>query len=387
MPDTEYPRAILARFRRLREKAGISQSDLETALILGPGWLDRFETAETLPSLDMLAAMAHAIGEDLASLASGIPVGAKPPPVDRSIDAFQEGPNLEIRFRYASYDATYTLRDATTQQFDQVIRELRDGLARLTYASDSESEAIKTDSVARAFLLATKIWPQANPSDLWWFLIYRAYCDPYNQPALFARLDLAQSWKRTGGWALEQVLVRHYGPYLRTQGVELAIETGPVKQRYLNTAKIDGRLESDKVDVLLLGGRGGKKRFFGVVHVKASFAERRTDDVPLSQALVRAGYVSPLWTMDCKSMPAEHPENRGELGANRQDQVDERSAKRKDIEDDGYFSACFSYNLNTRPTPLQQAAKARVYVCTFSNPDDGFSQFVRASWRDFRIPE
>jgi hypothetical protein len=143
------------------------------------------------------------------------------------------------------------------------------------------------------------------------------------------------------------------------------------------------------MDVLLIGTKedrkGREEVLFGVVHVKASFAERRTDDVPMSKALVDAGYVSPLWTMDCKSAPSETPTNRGELGPafDEDDDKDKRSAKRKDIEDDGYFSACFSYNSNTNPTPTKQESKAKVYVCNFQDPDDGFSQFIISSWQTF----
>ena len=56
---------------------------------------------------------------------------------------------------------------------------------------------------------------------------------------------------------------------------------------------------------------------------------------------------------------------------------------RKDIEDDGYFSACFSYNTNTNPTPPKQKSKARIHVCSFNNPDDAFSKFLIESWRNF----
>lgn len=102
-------------------------------------------------------------------------------------------------------------------------------MARLAVAETGVSEALKTDSVASTFLKAVEVWPDANPSDLWWFVIYRAYCDPYNHPAQFARLDFTQSWKRTGGWALEEVLVRHYGPFLRARGVNLFIADGSTK--------------------------------------------------------------------------------------------------------------------------------------------------------------
>jgi hypothetical protein len=49
--------------------------------------------------------------------------------------------------------------------------------------------------------------------------------------------------------------------------------------------------------------------------------------------------------MDCKGTPSNYPQNKGELGVAFIDgSQDKRSAKRKDIEDDGFFSACFSYN-------------------------------------------
>src|SRR5690606_14110011 len=156
--------------------------------------------------------------------------------------------------------------------------------------------------------------PDANPSDLWWFLIYRSYCDQYNHPAEHSRLDFTQSWKRTGGWALERILERHYGPALAKHGINLIIADGERKVRLLESLNVGHRLEADKMDVLLTVGKGAREQLIGVVHVKASFAERRTDDVPMSKALVDAGYISPLWTMDCKSTPSGRPINRGELG-------------------------------------------------------------------------
>ena len=124
------------------------------------------------------------------------------------------------------------------------------------------------------------------------------------------------------------------------------------KARILHDIDVGHRLETDKVDIMLTVGEGVNERMIGVIHVKASFAERRTDDVPMSQALVYARYISPLWTMDCKSFPSPEPVNRGELGKIFTGEgQDQRNAKRKDIENDDFFSACFSYNRNTRPNP------------------------------------
>lgn len=169
------------------------------------------------------------------------------------------------------------------------------------------------------------------------------------------------------------------------KGINLIIATGKRKRDLLNQLEVADRLEADKVDVVLAGDtKAGGERCFDVVHVKASFAERRTDDVPMSQALIRAGYTSPLWTMDAKSLPSEHPANKGELGVAFSRDDDRRSAKRKDIEDDGYFTACFSYNSSTVPTPRGQDAPTRIVRCDFSKSKDAFARFIISEWKRFR---
>ncbi|MGH9865105.1 MAG: helix-turn-helix domain-containing protein [Candidatus Acidiferrales bacterium] len=372
-------KALLNNLRAVRDKAGLTQNELEERLILGPGWIQRFETGESVPSIDMLLAILYESSATFSDLLGGLaePEAAT---VERYIFAERSGNDIIVHFRYANFDAEYRLPRSTLEQFEAVIKTLRDGLSRLGSADVGQSEAIKTDAVARTFLMAVQLWPHANPSDLWWFLIYRAYCDPYNHPAKFARLDFTQSWKRTGGWALEEILVRHYGPFLKQHGVNLFVADGATKKALVRDLKLPERIEADKIDVVLRGDTSRGVRFFGVVHVKASFAERRTDDVPLSTALSRRGYTSTLWTMDCKSTPGALPINRGELGA-----VDgRRSAKRKDIEDEGYFTACFSYNKQTRPSPDTLPIERRVHVCDFANPDDKFSRFILARWKKFR---
>lgn len=381
---------LLARLAALREDAGLSQEELDKRLILGPGWIERFESGETIPTLDVLAVLLSALGRDFGDLLLGIHPDPSETPttaaaVDRFFSAQEQGADLLVSFRYAAYDASYLLQDATLAEFEDVVRVLRDGLALLVSDDAVDERAVKTGAVARTFLRAAELWPDANPSDLWWFIVGRAYHDPFNHPAAYARLDLGQSWKRTGGWALEEILVRHYGPALGKSGITMFIASSEEKRKYLSQLTVADRLETDKMDVLLVGDDDGERRCFGVVHVKASFAERRTDDVPMSKALVDGGYCSPLWTMDCKSSPAAFPYNGGELGVQRGSGSDKRSAKRKDIEDDGYFSACFSCNQRTLETPREQDARARILVCDFSDPrDDPFARFIKAEWERIR---
>lgn len=186
-----------------------------------------------------------------------------------------------------------------------------------------------------------------------------------------------------GGWALETILLEHYNTFLKNAGIELVMP-GPVRKvgllKEMGVIDVAG---AQKSDVLVVGRHRTHYEAFGVIHVKASFAERRTDDVPLSQQLISCGYASPLVTMDCKAAPGKHPVNRGELGPV-QKADGTASAKRLDIERDRKFDACFSYNTKTLPTPPDQAASARVHVCTFSSPDDAFSRYLVRKWRDRR---
>jgi len=380
MPEVHgYLKALLDNLKRLREKGGLTESGLEERLILGPGWIGRFERGETVPSIDMVLAILHATNSNLAELLHGLPE-LEAAAVARVISAENAGTDICIHFDYADHDAQYTLPNSSLAEYETVVKTLRDGLAQLVSTAEGQIGAIKSDAVARAFLAAVRVWSHANPSDLWGFLVSRAFCDPYNHPAQFARLNLDQSWKRTSGWAFEVVLVRHYGPFLKQNGVNLYIAASSAKQEIVDSLELADRVEADKIDVVLSGETPSGPRFFGVVHVKASFAERRTDDVPLSTALVKGGYTSPLWTLDNKSMPSTHPINRGELGA----ADGKRSAKRKDIEDEGYFTGCFSYNKNTRPSPETLPAERRVHLCDFANPDDAFSKFILQRWHTFR---
>ncbi len=383
MPASKLVVEIMARLRTLRENAGISEAELEERLILGPGWVSRIESAEAVPTIDILLVMLNEIGGSPSDLFGELAVEESGAELQRVLFAETEGNDLLIRFRYADHDATFRLADAKLTDFEEVLATLRNRLADLVKPG-AQAGAIKTDAVAQAFLTAVEKWPHVNPSDIWWFVIYRAYCDPFNHPADYARLNLEQSWKRTSGWALEEVCIRFYGPYLKTRGINLVIATGERKRDLLNQLEVSDRFEAAKVDVVLAGDTKDGEQCFGVVHVKASFAERRTDDVPMSQALIRAGYTSPLWTMDAKGGPSEHPENKGELGVALTKDDDRRSAKRKDIEDDGYFSACFSYNANTVPTPKRQDAQARIVRCDFSKPNDAFARFIVAEWKRFK---
>ena len=350
---------VQARFgrslRRLREARGLTQEALAAASGLDRSYVGGVERGERNPSLTAIARLASALQTPVSSLFIAIDT-------DKQVTVVEHESQLTIGFRYDQYDATYVLHDAQQAEYEEVLLILRDGLA---------STGGNADAVADAFIQATISWPNANPSDLWTFLIGRLYCDPSNHPLANARLNLEQSWKRTSGWALERVLVQHYAQSLERHGIFVKIGNRAEKRSLLGIVD-DPRIVPDKADILITCHADGAEKLLGVVHVKASIAERRTDDVPMSRALVDAGYLSVFWTMDSKSFPSTNPVNRGEFGAVAGGRA---SDKRRDFEDHGHFSACFSYNSNTLPTTNKDAV-AKIFVCDFRDPDDRFARFL-----------
>jgi transcriptional regulator with XRE-family HTH domain len=109
--------AILGRLKALRERKKVSAEAIEEQLILGPGWVGRFERAETIPSLDMLFAILHAIGASLDELLEGLDAGEGATEIERYIYAVPDGSDLNVHFRYTNYDAVYRLVNATSDEF------------------------------------------------------------------------------------------------------------------------------------------------------------------------------------------------------------------------------------------------------------------------------
>ena len=351
--------------RRFRETLGLTQESLAATAGLDRSYIGGIERGERNPSLTVILQLASALDIQPAQLFTEVEedsiVASQQTASGLTTTETSEG--LAIGFKYDKYDAKYTLPDATQSQFDDVIDVLRDGLA---------ADAGRADTVSRAFLSAVRTWPDANPSDLWTFVLNRAYCDRSNHPSVNSRLNLEQSWKRTSGWALERVLVEHYGKFIMSQGLNVKLSSKAEKAELLGDIE-DPRIVPDKADVLMTYDNEGKEDLLGVIHVKASIAERRTDDVPMSQALIQAGYLSIFWTMDVKSFPSSDPVNRGEFGTADGEDISE---KRRDIEEHGHFSACFSYNRNTAPTSDERDTPSRIFVCDFTNPDDRFAHFL-----------
>ena len=346
----------------------MTQEDVSEASGLDRSYVGGIERGERNPALTAILQLASALRVSPGRLFEGFASYEENPlNSDRMTAEFVQG-GLAVRFRYDQYDAEYFLPKGTIDEFTEVLNVLKNALA---------SGRAKTDAVADTFRRAVQLWPDANPSDIWTFIVNRAYCDRSNHPEANARLNLEQSWKRTSGWALERVLVGYYREFLLRQGIVIKIPSKTEKAALLEPLN-DPRIIPDKADILITYNSAESERLLGVVHVKASIAERRTDDVPMSQAMIEQGYTSVFWTLDVKSFPAEYPENLGEFG---EAEVEKINDKRRDFEEHGHFSVCFSYNRNTQPTREREGLASGIFVCDFTNPDDDFSRFLVAALR------
>jgi hypothetical protein len=225
------------------------------------------------------------------------------------------------------------------------------------------------DAIKDAYLTALKTCPAANASDLWHHVVYRQYCEIFKR---HRPQDPKQSWVRASGEALELAVEELYSATLLEHNIRIEmLISKPKKLAALTAMGIASIVGSDKLDVGLFIDDTDK--IFGGVHVKASLAERISDDVPCSRAMMSNGYFSPLWTLDVKSFPPPHGDlvNRGELGT-----PDAPTQKRKYVEEHGDFDHLFSANARTVPSREKTKSGKRVTVIDPANQPDLFVQQV-----------
>jgi hypothetical protein len=220
------------------------------------------------------------------------------------------------------------------------------------------------------FVLGTS--PDANASDLWHHVVYRLYCDVFNQ---HRDQDAKQSWVRASGDALEIVLQELYSPVLSPHGIRIkALISREQKKQAIEAMGLGALVGDSKLDVTLdVQTAKGNWQIFGGVHVKASLAERVSDDVPCSRGMMAHGFWSPLWTLDVKSFPPPRGNlvNRGELGTPKSP-----SEKRKYIEAFGEFDNCYSGNSRTVPSEEETHSGKRIYTLSLSRQPDYFAAEV-----------
>ncbi|MBL8799728.1 MAG: helix-turn-helix domain-containing protein [Planctomycetia bacterium] len=381
-----------ARIGELRQAKGLTQQELAARAAIDAATLSKIESGRrniTLSTLnDLLTALdvspRHFFASDAFSVQPAGPADSGTI-IDSEHLRFREVAGaLSVHFPCGQYDAVVTFPSMKRAVVAEAILAMRDGLhrAELPAAGDTSSQqTLMSQAIADSFLKIGYAYPRTNPSDIWRYIIYRAFIDPLNHPTSNARKDFQQSWKRTSGWALEQILDRHYGEHLAAQSVSItSFRSNAERAPLLKLMGLAGKVPADKVDQFILGRIKDDPIPLGVLHVKTSLAERRTDDVPASRAIQDAGYLSIFVTMDAKDTPSPQPRNRGEYGQ----PGTNASQKRLDVELDGSFSAVFSFNANTVSSPERTPSGARIMTVNLANPADAFSAFILDRWRRVR---
>jgi hypothetical protein len=231
------------------------------------------------------------------------------------------------------------------------------------------------DAIAGAFAYGIELCPQINPSDLWHHVIYREYVRTIR--ALRGVGNASQSWVRSSGDAFEIFIQDYYNARLAADGVWVtALFKKKERREVLEEMGIHAEVGGSKLDLVIRSGT----RVVGGAHAKVSLAERVSDDVPASEAMMRRGFLSALLTLDVKSFPpsgtvsdARAYQNRGELGT-----PGAPSDKRTYIENHGSFDLCVSYNQRTVPSRDATNSGKRIFTASLGGPPDAFEAAIRA---------
>lgn len=255
---------------------------------------------------------------------------------------------------------------ALEAEISEIYRKLNDGTG-----------GKNRDAIFQALTIAIKRFPDVNPSDLYHHVVYRIYLREYT------KTQADRSWVRAGGEAFELFLEKHYNATLNPQGIFVKwLSNDVLRASALNEMDIQDAVGGSKLDIALYGMVNGKQVIFGGIHAKASLAERVSDDVPCSVAMMSRGLTSYLVTLDAKSFPPPTGDliNRGELGS-----LANPSDKRAYIESHGSFDACFSYNLRTVPSRGKTRSGRLIHVATFNPKKDPLPGIVARAWVNFSL--
>ena len=235
------------------------------------------------------------------------------------------------------------------------------------------------EAIYQALCYGIEGFPEVNPSDIYHHIVYRLYLREYT------KTQADRSWVRAGGEALELFLESHYSKILNPLGIGIRwLVSKQHKIAALKEMGLTDQVGGSKLDIVLYGKVGKREVIFGGIHVKASLAERVSDDVPCSEAMISKGYASYLVTLDAKSFPPPYGDliNRGELGT-----LENASDKRNYVEVHGSFSACFSYNLRSVPSGKSTRSGRKIYSSTFDVKKDPLPEHVRHAWDAFQLAQ
>lgn len=374
--DPRY-QEVIRLLKTNRELAGLSQQQVADRLGQHQSYIAKIETGErrldVIELIDLLSALESDAPAFLQSLGWMVRERSREEiafPVRGSAVAL--GGDCQISLAWNDRRFPLVLQGVQPDVYNALEDEIVARFRALNTSSDRNR-----DTIAWALRLAITRMPKANPSDIYHHIVYRLYMREYN------RSDPAQSWVRAGGEAIEVFLEAQYSDVLQNAGIEVrALITRLQKRWALEQMGLSGLVGDSKLDLVLVGtGDSGEKIVFGGIHAKASLAERVSDDVPCSQAMMRKGLWSCLFTFDAKSFPPPTGDlvNRGELGTE-----GAPSDKRRYITEHGSFSACVCYNTRSSPSPSTTVSGRQIYVSTMDPDSDPLPELILRAWTEFR---
>lgn len=382
--DERYRRTIEA-LRAIREERGINQTTIAERLNQPQPFVAKVEGFERrldlIELIDWLAALEFDLYDfiERAGIYNGqrglravfVPEESYKGAIAVPVDAREENGGVIQVLRWKDEQREVYLAGISLDQYRLVEAQIS-----ATFAALNNSKKLKNrDAIAQALRLAVDELPDLNPSDIYQHIVYRLYIREYTKS------NSEQSWKRASGEAIEFFIADRYNPVLLPHGISVKVliaEEDAISA--LTEIGIYGQVGDSKLDVGLYGTKNGTTYLFGGVHCKASLAERVSDDVDCSLAMMQRGYVSFLYTFDSKSFPPPTGDliNRGELGSE-----EATTDKRRYIEEFGQFEACFSYNTRGNASPEKTKSGKRIYVSTFKPEEDNFPILVIQAWEKF----
>jgi transcriptional regulator with XRE-family HTH domain len=382
MIDNRY-QTLTRKLRAAREAVNLTQSGLASKLQVPQSQVSKVESGERqLDPIELLDWLA-AVGVDPIAFFIDLGWGTAPPsipeirdnsaavPIPRGVESARGGV-LQL-LSWQGQHKKVLLENITPGEYLQVEAHVAALFGKL---NDAHSGLSNREAIYEALNYAVTAVPKLNPSDVYHHIVYRLYLREYH------RSKPEQSWVRAGGEAMELFVQNHYQPLLAPHGIRIqALLSGPAKAAALKEMSLAGAVGNSKLDVALYGATERGESIFAGVHCKASLAERVSDDVPASVAMMKRGYGSFLYTFDAKSFPPPTGDlvNRGELGT-----PTSPSDKRQYVENHGSFTACFSYNTRTVPSGVNTPSGSRIYASTLEQSEDAFPSVVVDFWKEFK---
>jgi len=371
---------IAERLKEIREEKGLSKDVLASKLGCSPDHVDRIENCLEPIDIVELNDWLNEIGCDITEFSRMVGLikldsnenNSRPPlPIYGKVKPHPKGVLQQLEWRRKIFEVL--LEGITVNEYIETEKHITNIFSTL----NSKTQTLKNrEAICMALTYAIDKLPKLNPSDIYQHIIYRLYLREYT------RSQADRSWVRAGGEALELFVGNHYTPLLEATGIKIkALISGASKAKALKEMGLENEVGNSKLDVALYGSFKTGYVIFGGIHIKASLAERVSDDVPCSEAMMRKGVTSFLFTFDSKSFPPPHGNliNRGELGS-----IQNPSDKRNYIEVHGSFDACFSYNLRTHPSKDKTVSGKQIYVSSFEKDKDPLPGQIIKAWESFK---